>query len=71
MLDCLRSELKRRDGEKVVKGVEYRNLAPVYAEEKMRICGRKKGEGGLWEVWVEGGDGGVKVRGVVKTGLKE
>lgn len=71
MLDCLRSELKQKNGEEIIKGLEYRNIAPVYAEEEMMVCGRKKGEDGLWEVWVEGRDGGVKVRGIVKTGRKE
>lgn len=71
MLDCLRSELEKTGAEETIKGLEYRNLAPVYAEEQMTICGRKKGEDGLWEVWVEGGDGGVKVRGVVKTERNE
>lgn len=71
MLDCLRSELEKKDAHESIKALEYRNLAPVYAEEQMKICGRKKREDGLWEVWVEGGDGGVKVRGVVRTGRIE
>ena len=71
LLVCLMIELKKYDPEKIIKGVEYRNLAPVYAEEEMRVCGREKGEDGSWEVWVEGGDGGVKVRGIVRTGRKE
>ena len=71
MLDCLRSELKKKGVEKIINTVEYRNLAPVYAEEEMTVCGREKGKDGLWEVWVEGADGGVKVRGVVKTGRQD
>ena len=71
MLDCLRNELKVKGRDEVIKGVEYRNLAPVYAEEVVRICGREKGEDGSWEVWVEGKDGGMKVRGVVRTGPSE
>ncbi|MCJ1483478.1 hypothetical protein MMC06_003645 [Schaereria dolodes] len=48
--------------------IEYRNLAPLYAEEEMKICGRNK-ENGLWHVWIEGKDGGYAVKGEVKTGL--
>jgi len=46
--------------------VEYRNLAPLYAGEVMKLAGRRR-EDGKWEVWVEGPDGGVAVRGLVKT----
>ena len=54
-------------GYEVVEWVEYRNLAPLYAGEKMRVCGRKTGEG-KWEVWAETPEGGVAVRSVVRTG---
>ncbi|KAF6223366.1 hypothetical protein HO133_000208 [Letharia lupina] len=53
--------------------VEYRNLAPLYAEEEMKICVRKR-EGGIqigrtatWDVWIEGRDGGYAVKGTVIT----
>lgn len=54
-----------------IKEVEYRNLAPLYVEEEMRVCGaEKKGNGssdGEWHVWVENGEGSLAVRGSVKT----
>lgn len=56
------------EGREEVEYVEYRNLAPLYTDEIMKLCGRRKEEG-KWEVWVEGPDGGVKVRGVVRTRL--
>jgi len=57
-------------GKEVVERVEYRNLAPLYAAEKMRVCGRKTGEG-KWEVWAETPEGGVAVRSVIRTGKAE
>ncbi|MCJ1400413.1 hypothetical protein MMC11_003618 [Xylographa trunciseda] len=49
-----------------INAIEYRNLAPLYAEEPMKVCGRAKSEG-EWEVWIEGRDGGYAVKGTVKT----
>lgn len=49
---------------RAIKEIEYRNLAPLYAEEKMKLCGRKNGED-KYDVWVEGRDGGLAVKGVV------
>lgn len=49
-----------------IESIEYRNFAPLYAEEEMRICGRKR-KNGEWIMWVEGKEGGLAVRGVVKT----
>jgi len=46
--------------------IAYRNLAPLYAEEEMRVCGRAR-ENGVWDVWIEGRDGGYAVKGTVKT----
>ena len=54
--------------EEVVERVEYRNLAPLYAGENMRVCGHRTGEG-KWEVWAETPEGGVAVRSVIRTGL--
>ena len=46
--------------------LEYRNLAPLYVDEEMKICGRQV-NGKDWEVWIEGPDGGYAVKGVVRT----
>lgn len=56
-----------------IKSVDYKNLAPLYAEEEMKICVRRSGkEDGQqriarWDVWIEGQDGGYAVRGTVRT----
>lgn len=53
--------------------VEYRNLAPLYAEEEMRICIKRiknkihQGRIETWDVWIEGRDGGYAVKGNVTT----
>lgn len=56
--------------------IEYRNLAPLYAEEEMKICVRRRendfaqGRGIVtWDVWIEGQDGGYAVKGIVTTAL--
>jgi len=49
-----------------VEFVEYRNLAPLYADQVMKLAGRRRKDG-KWEVWAEGPDGGVAIRGLVKT----
>jgi hydroxyacyl-ACP dehydratase HTD2-like protein with hotdog domain len=46
--------------------IEYRNLAPLYAEEEMRVCGRARGDGS-YDLWIEGRDGGYAVKGIAKT----
>ncbi|KAL7626821.1 hypothetical protein AAE478_003595 [Parahypoxylon ruwenzoriense] len=72
MLSVLRSRLS--PGEKVRK-IDYRNLAPLYVNEPIRVCIRSVGyedeEPGQrvrkWELWVEGKDGGLSVRGTART----
>ncbi|MCJ1252013.1 hypothetical protein MMC30_009251 [Trapelia coarctata] len=49
-----------------IAAIEYRNLAPLYADEEMRVCGREK-ENGVWDVWIEGKDGGYAVKGTAQT----
>ena len=52
--------------ERKILEIEYRNIAPLYAEEPMKVCGREK-EGGEFDLWIEGRDGGYAVKGVAKT----
>ena len=74
MLEVLRRHLvldARKEGNqgenRLIEEIEYRNLAPLYAEESMKVCGRPL-EDGKWELWIEGRDGGLAVRATVKTG---
>ncbi|PGG98982.1 hypothetical protein GX51_06479 [Blastomyces parvus] len=57
-------------GKAVIRSIEYRNLAPLFVEQEMRICAKQKGNGetagaGAWEIWVEGPEGGLAVKGTV------
>ena len=66
MITLLQQELKKQGLGEVVREVEYRNLAPLYCNEKVKFCGARTGAG-KWEVWSETPDGGVAVKGNVLT----
>lgn len=68
MLDMLQGYLGSSNY-RIVR-VEYRNLAPLYAGEPMSVCGREKGLG-EYEIWIEGAEGGLAVKGTVKTERSE
>ncbi|KAL4787775.1 hypothetical protein BJX76DRAFT_317620 [Aspergillus varians] len=49
-----------------IRDIDYKNLTPLYVEEEFTICGKPKlTRDATWEVWIEGKDGGVAVRGTV------
>ncbi|WQF75577.1 Putative HotDog domain superfamily protein [Colletotrichum destructivum] len=56
-----------------VRWYGYRNLAPLYRDREMTLCVREKGESGAeqkerkWDVWIEGDDGGMAVKGTATT----
>ncbi|KAF1829680.1 hypothetical protein BDW02DRAFT_573746 [Decorospora gaudefroyi] len=57
----------------VLEFIEYRNLAPLYCDEEMRICGLEKKKllnGSVYDVWIEGPTGGVAVKGTVYTSVR-
>ncbi|KAI9661636.1 MAG: hypothetical protein M1821_008874 [Bathelium mastoideum] len=66
-------EGEKAEGSGGIKEIEYRNLAPLYATEEMKVCGREIEENGKserkFEVWVEGAEGGMSVRGVAKVAV--
>lgn len=45
-----------------VERITYRNHAPLYVNEELTVCVREQ-EGKSWDVWVEGPDGGLAVKG--------
>lgn len=49
-----------------IQRIEYRNIAPLYAEEEMNVCVRKT-KMGEWELWIEGVDGRLAVRATART----
>ncbi|EAW12477.1 uncharacterized protein ACLA_008970 [Aspergillus clavatus NRRL 1] len=53
--------------------IEYRNIAPLFVDEDLTICGKPKSgnETGTWDVWIESPNGGLAVKGVVQTCLRK
>lgn len=74
MLQALTGYVKESsNGEHVLESINYRNLAPLYCDEPMRICCLKKSsssDGNMYDVWIEGPTGGVAVKGTVRTTAK-
>ncbi|GAB1320150.1 HotDog domain-containing protein [Madurella fahalii] len=53
-----------------VKSIRYSNLAPLYVDEEMKVCLRRTRPDGDelgWDVWVEGPEGGLAVKGTATT----
>lgn len=76
MVEVLDRHLKEKFPERTprIAEIEYRNLAPLYAEEEMKVCGKDlngqdSGGVGEFEVWVEGKEGGYAVKGKATTTL--
>jgi hydroxyacyl-ACP dehydratase HTD2-like protein with hotdog domain len=73
MVKLMAGHLKEQPGApQVVQSIEYRNLAPLYCDESLRLCGREKiglrtEEGSIYDIWVEGPTGGMAVKGTVRT----
>ncbi|THY07202.1 hypothetical protein D6D03_01841 [Aureobasidium pullulans] len=66
MLTILQQQLAKEGGREKIKSVEYRNLAPLYAYDPLKICGRKS-DHNKYDVWAETPEGGIAVKGSVKT----
>lgn len=67
LLTAMQGHLQSRH---FIKDIEYRNLAPLYVDEELTVCGKPKigRRTGAWDVWIEGSQGGLAVRGTVQTG---
>lgn len=62
--------LKPEDSNQKVESIEYRNVAPLYCDEEMRICVKEKRRtdtGSVWDVWIEGPTGGMAVKALVRS----
>ena len=81
MIEVLRNHLQtlaesgrfslERTPEKITQ-IQYRNLAPLYAGEEMKICVKRREKEterrtSTWDVWIEGLDGGYAFKGTVET----
>jgi hydroxyacyl-ACP dehydratase HTD2-like protein with hotdog domain len=71
MLQAISGHVAESTAQKmVVETIQYRNLAPLYCDEHMRVCGKEKkrtNEGTVYDVWIEGPTGGMAVKGTVRT----
>jgi hypothetical protein len=57
-------------GQRSLESINYRNLAPLYCDEEMRICCLKKksfDDADVYDVWIEGPTGGVAVKGTLRA----
>lgn len=66
LLSVLQRQLKSLNLQ--VIGIEYKNLAPLFVEEELTVCGKPKNDT-TWDVWIEGPGGGLSVRGNAKTAI--
>lgn len=70
MLQVLNRHLLQAEGSETVSSIEYRNLAPLYCEEEMRVCVKKRkatDRTSIWDIWIEGPTGGMAVKAVANT----
>ncbi|KAJ5501975.1 hypothetical protein N7463_004849 [Penicillium fimorum] len=65
LLSVLRQQLSKLKLR--ISDIEYKNLAPLFVEQELVICGKPKNDTGSWDVWIEGPDGGLAVRGTART----
>lgn len=68
MLQALHTHLKPTS--EAIASIEYRNMAPLYCDEAMRICVKRKRQtdtGHSWDIWIEGPTGGMAVKGVAHS----
>ncbi|KAL8908236.1 MAG: hypothetical protein Q9207_000957 [Kuettlingeria erythrocarpa] len=63
----LTNEGQEREGKSdTITHVAYRCVAPLYAEEQLKVC-IKRLSSHKWQTWIEGPDGGLAVLGAVRT----
>ncbi|KAF2658969.1 hypothetical protein K491DRAFT_689574 [Lophiostoma macrostomum CBS 122681] len=59
-----------------IQSINYRNIAPLYCDEELRLCGRlhrsesTRSQDNVYDVWIEGPTGGVAFKGKVHTILQ-
>ncbi|KAE8359148.1 hypothetical protein BDV27DRAFT_136569 [Aspergillus caelatus] len=67
LLTVLEAHLAKSD--QIITAFDYRNVAPLYVDEPLTICGKpKSGKDDVWDLWIEGKNGGLAVRGTAFTG---
>ncbi|KAJ4379230.1 hypothetical protein N0V86_005275 [Didymella sp. IMI 355093] len=70
----LKMALSQTDQEaEAIVSIEYRNIAPLYCDEEMRVCVKMKKQtdaGHSYDVWIEGPTGGMAVKAVAHTAVQ-
>jgi hydroxyacyl-ACP dehydratase HTD2-like protein with hotdog domain len=73
ILRLVNNHLRAQSGRaQTIRAIEYRNVAPLYCDEELRLCGRRRehlDEDGhpVYDIWIEGPTGGTAVKGTVRT----
>lgn len=76
MLQVLNKHLRLSQiaqGPEAIQSIEYRNIAPLYCDEEMRVCIKNKKRtdtGNSWDIWIEGPTGGMAVKAVAHTAVR-
>lgn len=78
VLKVIEARIGELGGKLVFKRLDYRNLRPLFVGGIVRVCLRERtrknggqaaqGEEEMWDVWVEGPDEGLAVKGVARLG---
>lgn len=70
MLKGIEARIREVGGTVEMRKLDYRNLRPIFVGAQVRVCvrdripvGRKEGGRQMWDVWVEGPDGGLAAKG--------
>ncbi|KAF1981817.1 hypothetical protein K402DRAFT_398216 [Aulographum hederae CBS 113979] len=69
LVKMLEVHLRRARGQERIGYIEYRNLAPLYCSEPVKLCG-KEIDKGKYELWVETPEGGIAVK-ATATAVKD
>jgi hydroxyacyl-ACP dehydratase HTD2-like protein with hotdog domain len=73
ILRLVTNHLRAQEGPPLtIKSINYRNLAPLYCDEEMKLCGWRperpdKNGNPVYIVWIEGPTGGMAFKGTVYT----
>ena len=65
LVALLQNHISKSNGASIAS-IEYRNLAPLYCSEPVKLCGREASNG-KYEVWAETPEGGIAVKGTARV----
>jgi hydroxyacyl-ACP dehydratase HTD2-like protein with hotdog domain len=67
LLTLLLNHHIKRKPENFINEISYKNLAPLYAGEPLKLCGRELSDD-RYELWAETPQGGIAVKATAKVG---